>query len=158
PVGAFSQVAWRRIGERVRAARYAARLTQDELAGQVYSKSYISAVERGKMTPSFLALGLLAERLGVTRSSLLGEDLPAPSPPTADLPVTVDPQTEVRETLEQVLGQARYAEALALCAEYQRGDWTSEVRAAYAQCLAAHGRYQDAYEQMAQAIQGTAQD
>jgi transcriptional regulator with XRE-family HTH domain len=50
------------LGERVRMARCAANLTQQELAGQTYSKSYISAVERGKMLPSLSSLRLLAER------------------------------------------------------------------------------------------------
>jgi len=62
------------IGERVRQARFAARLTQQELAGDRYSKSYISAVERGKMTPSLQALGWLAERLGQPMSFFLGEN------------------------------------------------------------------------------------
>jgi tetratricopeptide (TPR) repeat protein len=61
------------IGERVRQARVAAHLTQQELAGNTYSKSYISAVERGKMTPSFQALHVLAERLGRSISFFLGE-------------------------------------------------------------------------------------
>ncbi len=61
------------IGERVRIARVAANLTQQELAGDTYSKSYISAVERGKMTPSFQALQMLAERLGRPISFFLGE-------------------------------------------------------------------------------------
>jgi tetratricopeptide (TPR) repeat protein len=61
------------IGERVRLARVAANLTQQELAGDMYSKSYISAVERGKMTPSFQALEVLAERLSRPISFFLGE-------------------------------------------------------------------------------------
>ncbi len=61
------------IGERVRLARIAANLTQQELAGETYSKSYISAVERGKMTPSFQALQILAERLSRPISFFLGE-------------------------------------------------------------------------------------
>jgi transcriptional regulator with XRE-family HTH domain len=61
------------LGERMRIARYAARLTQEELAGDSFSKSYISAVERNKMTPSISALRLLAERLSVTLAYLLGE-------------------------------------------------------------------------------------
>jgi transcriptional regulator with XRE-family HTH domain len=72
---ASTQAARQRIGERVRAARLAAHLTQEELARQAYSKSYLSALESGRMTPSFQALGTLAERLGVTRSFLLGEEV-----------------------------------------------------------------------------------
>jgi transcriptional regulator with XRE-family HTH domain len=61
------------IGERLRTARYAANQTQQQLARDTYTKSFISAVEHGKMTPSFQALGILAERLGVPISYLLGE-------------------------------------------------------------------------------------
>ena len=61
------------IAERLRAARVAAKKTQQELAGDDFSKSYISAIERGKMTPSIQALGLLSERLGVPIAYFLGE-------------------------------------------------------------------------------------
>lgn len=62
------------IAERLRAARLATNHTQQQLAGDDFSKSYISAIERGKMIPSLQALGLLAERLGVSASYLLGEE------------------------------------------------------------------------------------
>lgn len=61
------------IGKWVRAARLAAGLTQQELAGQQFSKSYISALELGTLIPSFRALHILAARLGVPVSALLGE-------------------------------------------------------------------------------------
>lgn len=61
------------IARRLHLARRAAGLTQLQLAGQEFSKSYISAIERGKMIPSLEALGLLAGRLGVTRAYLMGE-------------------------------------------------------------------------------------
>lgn len=64
----------RTLGEHLRVARYAAHLTQEDLAGGTFSKSYISAVERGKMTPSISALRLLAERLEVSLAYLLGEE------------------------------------------------------------------------------------
>jgi HTH-type transcriptional regulator, quorum sensing regulator NprR len=51
----------------------AARLTQQEVAGGHFSKSYISAIERGKMTPSVPALEYLAGRLQVPLAYLLGE-------------------------------------------------------------------------------------
>src|SRR5690242_21726792 len=62
------------IGTRVRTARLAAHKTQQQLAGETYSKSYLSAVERGKMIPSIQALGFLAQRLGLPVSYFLGED------------------------------------------------------------------------------------
>ncbi len=61
------------IAERVRQARLAARLTQEELGGTIFSRSYLSAVERGKMLPSIPALAVLAKRLGVPMAFLLGE-------------------------------------------------------------------------------------
>jgi transcriptional regulator with XRE-family HTH domain len=48
------------IAERLRAARLAANKAQQEIAGGRFSKSYISAIERGKMTPSVQALDYLA--------------------------------------------------------------------------------------------------
>ena len=65
-------------------------MTQEELAAPTFSKSYISAVERGKMTPSIPALRLLAERLNVSLAYLLGEEAadlePAPQeePPSQE--------------------------------------------------------------------------
>lgn len=61
------------IAERVREARLAAQLTQEQLGGDIFSRSYLSAVERGKMLPSIPALAVLAKRLGVTMAYLLGE-------------------------------------------------------------------------------------
>ncbi|HEY7123417.1 MAG TPA: helix-turn-helix transcriptional regulator [Ktedonobacterales bacterium] len=63
----------RAIADRLRTARLSANLTQQELAGGLFSKSYISAVERGKMIPSLQALNVLAQRLAVPVAYLLGE-------------------------------------------------------------------------------------
>jgi tetratricopeptide (TPR) repeat protein len=62
------------IAQRLRAARIASRMTQQELAEGLYSTSYLSAIERGKITPSLQALGKLAERLGLPISYFLGEN------------------------------------------------------------------------------------
>lgn len=71
------------IAERLRTARLAAKKTQQELAGERFSKSYISAVERGKMTPSIQALDYLADQLTVSQAYLLGETELALSTSTA---------------------------------------------------------------------------
>src|SRR5436305_10578359 len=62
---------------RVREARLAAGLTQAELAGDRFSKEYVSQVELGKTRPSPAALDWFAERLGVDRLSLAGESAAA---------------------------------------------------------------------------------
>ena len=59
------------IGERLRIARLAARMTQQELAGDTYPESFISAIEGGKMTPSLQALNVLANRLELATSYFL---------------------------------------------------------------------------------------
>lgn len=51
------------IGEKIRAARLAERLTQEQLAGDDLSKSYISEVERGRRRPRRITLKVLAQRL-----------------------------------------------------------------------------------------------
>jgi tetratricopeptide (TPR) repeat protein len=98
------------IAERVRTARIAANKTQQQLAGDTYSKSYISAVERGKMTPSVQALGVLAERLGLPMSYFLGEsevDLSALAESSAAMRTTPERERMAREeTLTLTLGLA----------------------------------------------------
>ena len=54
-----------RLGERVRALRVSAGLTQTELAGERFSKEYISQIERGKTRPTEATISWLAERLRV---------------------------------------------------------------------------------------------
>jgi tetratricopeptide (TPR) repeat protein len=53
------------VGDRVRALRVAAGLTQTELAGERCSKEYVSQIERGKTRPTAETLAWIAERLGV---------------------------------------------------------------------------------------------
>ncbi len=63
------------IGDRIRDARIKEGLTQGELAGNDYSVSYISAVERNKIRPSLRALSWLASKLNINLSDLLAVDV-----------------------------------------------------------------------------------
>src|ERR687883_533810 len=54
-----------RLGERLRQLRVAAGMTQTELAGDRFSKEYVSQIERGKTRPTRETIMWLAERLGV---------------------------------------------------------------------------------------------
>jgi tetratricopeptide (TPR) repeat protein len=54
-----------RLGERLRQLRAAAGITQTELAGDRFSKEYVSQIERGKTRPTRETIDWLAERLGV---------------------------------------------------------------------------------------------
>src|SRR5213595_2826772 len=54
-----------RLGERLRQLRVASGLTQSELAGERFSKDYVSQIERGKTRPTRETIEWLAARLGV---------------------------------------------------------------------------------------------
>src|SRR5256714_11665577 len=59
-----------RLGDRLRQLRVAAGLTQTDLAGDRFSKEYVSQIERGKTKPTRETIDWLAERLGVDRGFL----------------------------------------------------------------------------------------
>jgi tetratricopeptide (TPR) repeat protein/DNA-binding XRE family transcriptional regulator len=54
-----------RLGERLRQLRVSASLTQSDLAGDRFSKEYVSQIERGKTRPTRETIDWLAARLGV---------------------------------------------------------------------------------------------
>jgi tetratricopeptide (TPR) repeat protein len=58
------------LGARLRDLRVGAGLTQSELAGDRFSKEYLSQIERGKTRPTQETLGWIAERLRVDVSYL----------------------------------------------------------------------------------------
>jgi len=58
------------LGERVRQLRIARGLTQTELAGERFSKEYVSQIERGKTRPTAETIEWLADRLGVDATFL----------------------------------------------------------------------------------------
>ena len=59
-----------RLGERLRQLRVAASMTQTDLAGDRFSKEYVSQIERGKTRPTRETIDWLAQRLGVDASFL----------------------------------------------------------------------------------------
>jgi tetratricopeptide (TPR) repeat protein len=59
------------LGERVRQLRINQGLTQTDLAGERFSKEYVSQIERGKTRPTTETISWLAQRLGVDEGFLL---------------------------------------------------------------------------------------
>jgi tetratricopeptide (TPR) repeat protein len=59
-----------RIGDRLRSLRLAAGLTQTQVAGDRFSKEYISQIERGKTRPTAESIAWLAAQLGVDSAFL----------------------------------------------------------------------------------------
>src|SRR3954453_1061336 len=62
-----------RIGQRIRAARHQAGMTQQQLAQGRYTKAYISALEKGHAKPSMAALNFISGRLGLPPSRFLAD-------------------------------------------------------------------------------------
>jgi transcriptional regulator with XRE-family HTH domain len=75
----------RQIGERLRSARLAAGLTQQQLAEGRYTKAYVSALENGLSRPSMAALNHFSHRLGIPASKLINDEPAAWARIEADL-------------------------------------------------------------------------
>src|SRR5207302_7393818 len=69
-----TSISARVLGQRIRQLRTRRGMTQQDLAGEDYSKSYISAIEQGKTRPSLNALQRMSARLDVPASTLLDPD------------------------------------------------------------------------------------
>lgn len=76
-----------KVGVRVKAARLTAGMTQWQLAGDEYTRGFISQIENGVIDPSLASLIYIAARLGKPVTWFL-EDTPLPEipPPTPKLP------------------------------------------------------------------------
>ena len=98
------------LGDRLRSLRLAAGLTQAQLAGDRFSKEYISQIERGKTRPTAESIAWLAEQLGVD-SAFLASGV----------------STDLRGRIEAPLARA---EALSEAHRYDRGDRALRVGAA----------------------------
>src|SRR5262245_4675496 len=93
----------KRIGGRIRAARQAAGLTQQQVASGRYTKAYISALETGHAKPSMAALNFIGERLGMPASSFLSDDTARWSRVEADLLLASGRWTEAADAYEGLL-------------------------------------------------------
>ena len=91
------------IGTRIRAARLRAGLTQQQLAGDRYTKAYISALELGHAKPSMAALDYLAPRLGTTSDRILADPARAWSRLEADVALASGELDEARAGYEGLI-------------------------------------------------------
>ena len=132
-----------RLGERLRYLRAAAEMTQTELAGDRFSKEYLSQIERGKTKPTRETLEWLAARLSVDADFLVSG-------------VSVEERGRVEAALarSEALNEAhRYQDALAEFAEVRRsvaatGASDLQVRALSGEgwALAQEGQVRDAID------------
>ncbi len=96
----------KRIGSRIREARLRAGLTQQQLAGERYTKAYVSALETGIARPSMVALSYLSERLRLAPSHFLDTQSPAWSRLQTDLQLAAGEWQPAADGYGQLLEQA----------------------------------------------------
>ena len=92
-----------RIGQRIKVARLAAGLTQQQLAEGRYTKAYISALEKGHAKPSMAALNFLSGRLGLAPAHFLGGEDARWSRLDADLALASGRWLEAHDAYETLL-------------------------------------------------------
>ncbi|NLJ85924.1 MAG: helix-turn-helix transcriptional regulator [Firmicutes bacterium] len=110
------------IGQKIRALRKKKGMTQQELAGDAFTKSFISQIEKNHARPSLKSLQIIADRLGKPVAYFLDEDYG----PRPDDPDKVDHLILLATRLEQENKNSDaanyYKEALSLTdkRDYQR--------------------------------------
>ncbi len=132
------------VGERIREARMARGLTQDQLARGLATKGFISQVERNRSTPSLPKLRLLAERLGLPLSHFVGETRPQQLSylrKSAELAIRADEPERALAILDEALTLPSTANeradvdrlrGMALCRLYRAGEALTILHAAAA--------------------------
>src|SRR5271157_632571 len=140
------------IGGRLRKARIAAGLTQQQLAEGRYTKAYVSALENGLSRPSMAALNHFSHRLGIPASKLINDEPIAWARIEADLALACgrwdDALTAFEDLLESTVSRETRAELLSGKAEALvrsgRGREAASLAAEAAELFHAAGREPDA--------------
>ncbi len=92
-----------RVGEKIKMARLAAGLTQQQLAEGRYTKAYISALENGHSKPSMAALNFIADRLGVPAAQFVASNTHGRLRLEADLLLASGQWQEALDAYEELL-------------------------------------------------------
>ncbi|OUM98561.1 MAG: hypothetical protein BAA04_03730 [Firmicutes bacterium ZCTH02-B6] len=108
------------LGEKIRALRRQMRMTQADLAGNDFTKSFISQVEKNQTQPSLKSLMIIAQRLNRPVSYFLDDDQPPPASAPLHQAVAAGQLLERQGEYEQAL--QLYTQALDECAptDYRR--------------------------------------
>lgn len=107
-----------RVAERLRAARKQSGLTLSQLAGDDFTRGFLSAVEHGRAGVSLRTLAILADRLGLPVSYFV-DDAPL-LPPTVDVPL--DHAAAALAYSRYLSSQGKIEEAL------QYATWAADAR------------------------------
>jgi transcriptional regulator with XRE-family HTH domain/ATP/maltotriose-dependent transcriptional regulator MalT len=129
------------IGARIKERRLGAGLTQAALAGDRYTKAYISALEHGLAKPSMAALNYLAPRLGTTAAALIADRDPTWERVEADLAMASGDWQGAFDTYDAILQS-----------ETDRGR-RADLQVAMAECLCRMNRARDAIRPATEAVE-----
>lgn len=103
-------------------------MTQSQVAGERYTKAYISALENGLVNPSVTALEYIAARLNTTSSALLAETQPAWSRLEVDLQLAAGNWQVAAEGYRTLVAGAIPVTDAGTLAELLRGEAEALVR------------------------------
>lgn len=137
------------IGGRLKQARLSSGQTQSALAGDRYTKAYISALEHGIAKPSMAALNYLAPRLGTSAAALLADVDPIWDRVQADLSLAsadwataLDRYEMLAERTTDKAGSAEIKVAIAEClCRLERGREAIRFATEAAESFAGLGRW-----------------
>src|SRR5690349_10929570 len=125
------------LGQRLRQARQERHMSQENLAQPEFTKSYVSAVERGKARPSLKALELMSRRLDLPITELLAAPVAVVEAP--DLVALGLQFASQLDQAEMLINGDQATEALRLL------NSAEQEHAAYIADLDPRSRYQFAY-------------
>lgn len=113
------------LGEKLKAARLEAGLSQRQLCGDVITRNMLSQIENGSANPSMATLQYLAQRLDKSVSYFLQEQ------------AVESPNPGVMEQARQAYGLGRFGQTLEILADYYGPDPLFDQEYGYLQALCA---------------------
>lgn len=119
------------LGEKIKAARLEAGLSQRQLCGDTITRNMLSQIENGSASPSMATLQYLAGRLGKSVSFFLQEQ-------------AVDSQnTELMHRVRQAYAQRQTGAVLTLLRDYHSPDplFDQEAQYLFALCAISHSEH-----------------
>lgn len=110
------------VGEKIRALRLKLGMTQQDLAGNDFTKSFISQIEKNHARPSLKSLQIIADRLGKPISYFLDEDYTPQStdPDKIDHLILLASHLEQEEKIADAINYYKEALSLADKTDYRR--------------------------------------
>ena len=122
------------VGEKLKAARIEAGLSQRQLSGETITRNMLSQIENGTANPSMATLQYLAGRLGKPVSYFLEEDaLQSPNP-------------DCMARARQAYGLRQHEKVLKILEDYRGPDPLFQEEYAYLSALASLGRAEQLLE------------